>query len=244
MDISRVRRRMLVIVATASLGAAVSLPARATGIPVIDVAALMQLIQQVLFWQNQLQQMQEHLGQLKATTTALTGSRGMQALLPIGSQARNYLPENWAGVTSLASGVAGAYSGLSGLVSAKVQGVSVLPNATLAKLTPAQRQLITDGRNSSAVLQALSETAYASTSSRFQQLQSLIQAIGGAVDTKAIGDLQGRIQAEQAMLQNEQTKLTVLYQAAQAERWSQEERMRELAVVQLGSPTTLNPVAY
>lgn len=241
---SRLRRSVIATVATAGLAAGAISPAEATGIPVIDVAALMQLIQQVLFWENQLQQMQEHLGQLRATTGALTGGRGMQMLLPLSLQARNYLPADWNQVASLASGVAGAYSGLSGLVSSKVQGVSVLSISALAQMTPAQRQLVTDGRNTAALLQALTQTAYNSTSSRFQQLQTLISAIGGAADSKAIADLQGRISAEQAMLANEQTKLTVLYQAAQAERWSEEQRMRELSVAQLGFPASLPVVRY
>ena len=51
------------------------------------------------------------------------------------------------------------------------------------------------------------------TSERFASLQQLIDAIPGATDPKAVLDLQARIAAEQAMLQNEQTKLMVLYQA-------------------------------
>ena len=61
---------------------------------------------------------------------------------------------------------------------------------------------------------------------------------------KAISDLQGRIQAEQAMLSNEQAKLTALYQAAQADRWAQEQKTRELSITQLGSSKTLTPVTY
>ena len=130
------------------------------------------------------------------------------------------------------------------MVSNNLQRVSVLSSASLASLTPAQRQLVTDQRNSAALLQALSQTAYSSTSSRFQQLQGLVQAIGGATDAKAISDLQGRIQAEQTMLSNDQTKLSALYQAAQADHLAQEQRMREMSIAQLGSPQTLPSVTY
>jgi len=243
MNRSRLLPRITAVLVTAALTVVGMTPAEAT-MPVIDVAAIAQLIQTILYWENQLQGMKDHLNQMRQTTSALTGGRGMQALLPLAPQARNYLPSNWTDVASLVSGNPNGYGALTTLVTARLQGVSVLPQATLAALTPDQRKLLTDGRNSAAVLQALSQTAYASTSARFQQLQSLIQAIGTATDEKAIADLQGRIQAEQAMLANDEAKLTSLYQAAQADRWSQEQRMREMSIAQLGSPATLRAVAY
>jgi len=243
MNRSRLPPRITAVLVTAALTVVGMTPAEAT-MPVIDVAAIAQLIQTILYWENQLQGMKDHLNQMRQTTSALTGGRGMQALLPLAPQARNYLPSNWTDVASLVSGNPNGYGALTTLVTARLQGVSVLPQATLAALTPDQRKLLTDGRNSAAVLQALSQTAYASTSARFQQLQSLIQAIGTATDEKAIADLQGRIQAEQAMLANDEAKLTSLYQAAQADRWSQEQRMREMSIAQLGSPATLRAVAY
>ena len=48
-------------------------------------------------------------------------------------------------------------------------------------------------------------------------------------------DLQARIGAEQAMLQNEHTKLMVLYQAAQAEEVARRQRASELAIANIGS---------
>ena len=68
--------------------------------------------------------------------------------------------------------------------------------------------------------QALAEEALANTSNRFTSIQSLIAAIGTAGDQKAILDLQARISAELGMLQNEQTKLQILYQSTQAQESS------------------------
>lgn len=42
-----------------------------------------------------------------------------------------------------------------------------------------------------------------STRTRFGQIQALMSAINGTTDAKAIGELNARIQAEQAMIQNE-----------------------------------------
>src|ERR1700733_14239496 len=60
--------------------------------------------------------------------------------------------------------------------------------------------------------------------------QQLIDAIARANDQKAILELQARIAGEQGMLQNEHTKLQVLYQAAQAQEWANVQRARELTV--------------
>ena len=52
-------------------------------------------------------------------------------------------------------------------------------------------------------------------------------------------DLQARIAAEQGMLANEQTKLQVLHQAAQAEEWARVQRAREQAIADIGSLRSL-----
>jgi type IV secretion system protein VirB5 len=93
-------------------------------------------------------------------------------------------------------------------------------------------------------LQALTRQALSETSRRFGSIQQLIDAIPGAGDQKAILDLQARIQAEQGMLQNESTKLGVLYQAAQAEEWARQQRVREQAIASIGSLRDLPPLRF
>ena len=81
-------RRFLV---TVLLAAAASLapPHAKAGIPVIDITAVANLIQQVMYWQQQISGMQKQYDQLKEskdqltrTHNAMTGSRGMEQLLP------------------------------------------------------------------------------------------------------------------------------------------------------------------
>jgi type IV secretion system protein VirB5 len=48
-------------------------------------------------------------------------------------------------------------------------------------------------------------------------------------------DLQARISAEQAMLQNEQTKLMLLYHATEADELARRQRSTELAIQNRGS---------
>jgi type IV secretion system protein VirB5 len=92
------------------------------------------------------------------------------------------------------------------------------------------------------MLQATAQQALTTISGRFASIQQLIGAIGGARDQKAILDLQARISAEQGMLANDQSKLQVLYQAAQAQQWALQQRNREQAIADIGSLRRLPPM--
>ena len=94
-------------------------------------------------------------------------------------------------------------------------------------------------RTNAALLAVAAQEAYATTSRRFDSIQQLISAIPNANDQKGILDLQARIEAEQGMLQNESTKLAVLYQAAQAEEWARQQSAREQVVAGVGNLRTL-----
>ena len=63
----------------------------------------------------------------------------------------------------------------------------------------------------------MTRVALTTTSQRFATLQQLINAIRRAGDQKAVLDLQARMAGESAMLQNEQSKLTTLFQLVEAE---------------------------
>lgn len=229
-----------VILAMTMLGAT---SARA-GIPVIDVAAIMNLVQQILYWQQQIQGMANQLTQLQNTFNAMTGGRGMQSLLPMTNAQRNYLPQDYTELMNVVNGSSGGYAGLSSQLQAVMNANAILTGTQLDALSPQQRDLVEQGRRSAAMLSSVTQSAYQNTSQRFAALQQLIDRIGAAGDTKAIQDLQGRIQAEQTMLTNEQTKLETLYHLAQAERWRQEQRRREGAIAGIGDINNLPAVRY
>lgn len=200
---------------------------------VIDVAAITQLI-------NQLRMLEAQLTQAQAEFAAITGGRGMEGLLA--GTVRNYLPPNWAELQQVMLGVSGGYGALAGELQGLIDHNAVLTPDQVAALGPEERDQLEASRRSAALLQTLTREALASTSARFDALQTLIDAIGGAVDQKAILDLQGRVQSEQVMLQNEQSKLQTLYQVAQAEEWSRRQRAREQAIVGVGSLRDLPPL--
>lgn len=233
------------ICAASALSLALWMPGTArAGIPVIDVAAVAQLLQQITYWTQQIQHMVTQVNQLRTTYESMSGQRGLGGLLAIPIAGRNYLPEEIGPLLDAAGGLGGAYAGAGAQIEALVNANAVLTPAALGNLTPEQRALLEKARQSSATLQAMSRNAYGNTSARFAQLQQLITAIGATGDQKAILELQARVQGEQSMLQNEQTKLTTLYQAAQAQELVRTQQVRELAVKSVGTFKNLPAKAY
>jgi type IV secretion system protein VirB5 len=208
--------RKIKLAAMCLVASIVVAPAARAQWAVVDAPALVQLIQQVKSMQQQLEMAANQLQSTQQALQAITGSRGMAGLL--GGTNRNYLPTNWTQVVNASQGSGtGGYASLSTDVQSAIAANAVLSPQRMATLSPTDQQLIQASRQWSAVQQALAHEALANSSSRFAAIQSLIAAIATAADQKAILDLQARISAELGMLQNEQTKNQVLYQATQAQ---------------------------
>ncbi len=203
-------------------------PAAQAQFAVIDVASLAQLMSQVRTLEQQVATARNQLTQAQTEFQSITGARSMEQLL--NGTVRNYLPQNWATLQSAVQGAGGAYPGLAADLGRTLRVESVLSTGQLAALSPGARAQLQAGRQSAALLQSLTHEALANSSSRFSALQQLIDAIARAGDQKAILDLQARIAAEAGMLQNEHTKLQVLYEGAQADQWANTQRLRELAI--------------
>jgi type IV secretion system protein VirB5 len=232
-------RKGLVLVMAGLLGAGAVTPAHAA-MAVIDVSAIRQLVQQVSTLREQLANAREQLRQSQQSYAAMTGTRGMERLA--GGVPRNYLPPDWAALAEVLSETSTSYGALSRELVALEQANAVLGTGDLAALTPEAQARVEEGRRASALSQVLAREALATTSRRFTTVQSLLDAIGTAQDPKAVMDLSARIQAEQAMLANEQTKLTSLFQALEAERAVQSQQARERLVRDLGSLRRLPPL--
>jgi type IV secretion system protein VirB5 len=208
-------------------------PAANAQFAVIDVRAIAQLAQQIQTMRQQLDTARNQLTEARAALESMRGARGMEQLLA--GTVRNYLPEDWAALEAVIRQTSASHAGLSAQVQAILQANTVLSAAELDGLSPYEREQIEGARRAAAMLQALTREALSSTSGRFAAIQQLIAAIRSAGDQKAILDLQARIAAEQGMLQNEQTKLDVLYRTAQAEEWARVQRSREQAIADIGS---------
>jgi type IV secretion system protein VirB5 len=212
-------------------------PASQAQFAVVDVGAIMQLIKQVTTLEQQLQTAQATLTNAQQQFQAMVGNRGMQNLLA--GTNRNYLPTNWTQLIGAVGQTGGAYQALSAGVQSLMMANAVLTPQQIASLSPAEQTQLQTARQSAALLQSTSRQALDNTSTRFASLQQLISAIPSAVDQKGALDLQSRIQAEQAMLQNENTKMAVLYRTLEAQEWARKQSAREQVIAGVGSLRTL-----
>lgn len=178
------------------------------GIPVIDAANLAQAVQQVSAWAQQYNQMLQQYQQMQQQYNSLNGSRGMASLVN-NPALRQYLPPNYQTILNNGYGNSAAIRS-----AAKVFGTD---NTSLDP-TSAESKAFEANANQAAINRATAEDGYAQASQRFATIQVLLDKVNNAPDAKDIADLQARIQAEQVMQQNEQTKLMMLGQLAQAQR--------------------------
>jgi type IV secretion system protein VirB5 len=204
---------------------------------VIDVGAIVQLVKEVATLEQQLQIAEQTLTNAQQQYQAITGNRGMQNLLS--GTHRNYLPTNWSQLASAITQTGGAYQALSVGTQSLMMANAVLTPQQVATLSPSEQAQLQSARQSAALLQSTSREALENTSARFASLQQLINAIPSATDQKGALDLQARIQAEQAMLQNENTKIAALYQTLEAQEWARKQSAREQVVAGVGSLRTL-----
>ena len=193
---------------------------------VIDVGAITQLILEVQQLEQALQVAQATLNQAQQAYAAITGGRGMQNLLA--GLIRNYLPTNWNQLL-LGAGVLGAD------VAATIQRNAILTPDLTGTFSAGETAALKARRSAVALNEALARQELANVSTRFDSIQVLINAIPTATDEKGIEDLQARIQAEQGMLQNENSKLHVLYQSAQSQAQTARQRADEQAIQDIGN---------
>jgi type IV secretion system protein VirB5 len=193
---------------------------------VIDVGAITQLILEVQQLEQALQIAQSTLTQAQQAYAAITGGRGMQNLLA--GLIRNYLPTNWNQLLS-GAGVLGAD------VAATIQRNAILTPDITGTFSAGETAALKARRSAVALNEALARQELANVSARFDSIQVLINAIPTATDEKGVEDLQARIQAEEGMLQNETSKLHVLYQGAQSQAQTARLRADEQAIQDIGN---------
>ena len=194
---------------------------------VIDVASLSQLVSEVQVLEQQLETARSELTQAQREYQSITGVRGMEGLLR--GTVRNYLPPDWGTLQSTLQGSA-RYPQLAADVQNALQTLAVLSAQQLAALSPVAAAQLQARRQTIALLQSLSHESLANSSGRFASVQQLIDTIGQATDQKGILELLARIAGEESMLQNEHTKLQVLYQGVQAQDLANAQSVRELTV--------------
>jgi type IV secretion system protein VirB5 len=212
------------------------------GIPVIDAANLAQSVQNIVAWGQQYQQMAmqyqqlvQQYNQTVQTFNSLNGIRGMADLVNTPAL-RKYLPNQWSEAMNLLN-APGGYTNLQSSIN-NIRDATRIVGLDQTNLDPnsAAGRAFVGSQNQAAMNRALSEEGFSQASDRITAIQSLIDKVNGAPEQKDVLDLQARIQAEQAMVQNESVKLALMSQLQQAQRDIQAQQAREIFMKSTKSP--------
>ena len=197
-------------------------------IPVTDGASIGQQIaaqvETIAKWKLQYDQMVSQIDQAKQQYESLTGSRGLGNIMN-NPALRDYLPGDWQAVYDAVKN--GGYNGLTGTAKTVYDSNKVYDTC---QFFPEEQQRL--ACEAAAVKGAQDKgfalDAYEKAKSRINQIDQLMGKINQTQDPKAIAELQARIGAEQANIQNEQTKLQMYSMVAAAEDRVQKQRQREI----------------
>lgn len=197
-------------------------------IPVTDRASIAlsvaQQIETIAKWKTQYDQMMDQINQAKQQYESLTGSRGLGTTMN-NPALRDYLPNDWQGVYDAVKD--GGYAGLSGTAKT-VYDKNKVYDACQFSQEEQQRLACEAMAVKGSQDKGFALDAYEKAKSRINQIDQLMSKINDTSDPKAIAELQGRFAAEQANIQNEQTKLQMYSMVAAAEDRVQKQRQREI----------------
>ncbi len=214
----------------------------AAQIPVTDVASLSQQIQQVTAWAQQLAQMKTQLEQQRQLYASISGSRGLGQLLN-DPALKNLLPADWQQVYNAVQ--KGGYAGLTGAGKA-IRDATAIYSCT--GKTGSTLDLCNRDLNITAQNKANAQAAYDAAGKRLDNIQNLMGQIDATTDAKSIQELQTRMQAEQAMIQNEQTKLMMFKMIVESEEKliSQQKRETDMKNLSITDRTAnhLTPIQF
>lgn len=189
-----------------------------------NVATVAQWAKDIAEMKAQFDMLNNQYQQMEKDYEAVTGSRGLGNIMN-DPAFRDYLPNDWQGVYDSVKN--SGYSGLSGTGKDVYQANAIYDLcATILKddeRTACEAQSVKGAQDKGFALDA-----YKAAQDRIGQIDQLMSQINATQDPKAIAELQGRIAAEQANIQNEQTKLQMYSMVAAAEDQIQQQRQREL----------------
>jgi type IV secretion system protein VirB5 len=198
---------------------AISQLAYAGGIPVFDGVQEGNAIQQLVQMIEQLKQMEQQYEQLQLTYQKMTGSRPQFGSIFNDNKYKNYVPENLKQTYEAIR--SGGYNSLTSTgqevlrsnVEIKNNAIAMCSNLGEGQKRACERQVMLAAQD-----RGFSGEAYEKAKGRYERIQELIGKISGTDDQKAILELNARIQAEQALIQNEALKLQIYRMVADSER--------------------------
>lgn len=204
--------------------------ARAQGIPVIDVANLVQAITQVL---NDLTEIENQVQQITQLENQLSSINGMRNLGQVFNSPllKNYVP---ADAYTVLNGVnTSGYSALSSTAKSLRDAAMVYNCLDLSgsAKTDCQASLAQPYQH-----KGLLQDAMTAASGRLSQINALMDQINGTNDQKGVLEIQARVSAENALLAHEVSQIQMLQAMADSEERIARSRDRERQYQMLGRP--------
>ena len=195
--------------------------AHAQGIPVIDVANLLQTIQQVMNDITEINNQVEQIRQLQSQLSSINGQR-MLGLVDNDPRLRNYVPAN--AYTYVNAIDTSGYGGLT-RTGKSLRDAGMLYNCLDLDgpaRTSCQASLAHPYQQ-----KGLLQDAMSAASGRLAQINALMARIDATADPKAVQEIQARITAENALLAHEVSQVQMLQSMADSEERIARSRDRE-----------------
>ena len=202
--------------------------ARAGGIPVIDVANLVQTIQQVLNDITEINNQVQQIIQLQNQLKSINGMRNLGNILN-SPMLRNYVPAEAYTVVNAVNSA--GYAGLTGTAKALRDAAMVYNCMDLAGVarTSCQAALAQPYQ-----VKGLLQDAMKSAAGRLVQINALMDRVNTTSDQKAVLEIQARIGAENARLAHAVSQVQMLQGMADSEERIARSRDRERQYGMLG----------
>lgn len=192
----------------------ISVPAHAGPLSVTDAKMLLEAKRQV-------DQLRDQLSEVKRAYASVTGTRGLGDILN-DRTLRNTLPADWRQVYDGVN--RGGYSGISGSID------SILENEAYdGSIDDGMTNMRDRQRRLAATSKATGMEAFSGAERRLAQIDGLRAEINRTNDSKGIAELQARLSAEQAAIQNEQTKLQLMAMLQASEEKLALQQRREMS---------------
>ncbi len=225
--------KISVCLAAAIMSSVLVVPGYSGTVPVIDATLINQQMQTHLAEIGKMVEQINHLkmqyDQLQQTYTAITGTRNLGDVLnnPL---LRNYIPANWKDVYSSIRD--GGYAGLTGTGKAVRDSNRIFD--ICAGIADSTARKICERQTAKAAQDAAFSTeAYDKTKDRLRQIEDLMRMVNTTTDQKGALEAIARLQAEQAMIQNEMTRIQLYRMLAETEEKLIQQQQKEIAHQQM-----------
>lgn len=210
------KRFIMVAAAPVALAVAAS-PAAAQGIPVFDSSSYLQALATVQNTTTMITKAEQQIATAQNTLSSLQKLTNVNSIAPtlLQSQIRNLLPTTTIDAATLTGGDLTRIGSL-GTVAANIQSrFGMAP--TGSDSDAAYAQALRDSTGPAAATAAFGENTLSVAQTRMQGIDELRQQLSSAQDPKDVMDLQARISAEQAHLQNDLLKMQAIQMAQASE---------------------------